>query len=273
MFLTSIITPLESSHLCKLNTGLGNSLFQISNTIGLSLDYSYIPIFPNIELLCNKLIVLTGNNYKDTIFRNINMSHDINNFLIIDENDKNMIDIIKNNNNINLCINGYLCNHKYLDKYRHLLLDIFSIDNSSLNYIQTKYPSLFDKTVVNISIHIRMNDLEYVDCGFAYYKKAIEYMNSRFKNIHYYLVSDNISYYLDLISKLDIQFTYVQNNPDYIDLWIQTLCDHNIICCSTFSWWGSYLNKNEDKIVLYPLSSVENKVREPTYYHSSFTPL
>jgi hypothetical protein len=214
---------------------------------------------------------LTGDNYKDTLYRNINIDGDINNFIIIEEND-DIINSIKNNN-INLCIYGYLGTHKYFDSYRELLLDLFSIDSTSLNYIQTKYPSLFDKTETHISLHIRMNDLESVDCGFEYYKKAIEYMNSKFENIHYYLVSDNISYYLDLISKLDIKFTYVQHNPDYIDLWIQTLCDHNIICCSTFSWWGAYLNNNSDKIVLYPLSSIEKNVRVPTYYHPTFTGL
>jgi hypothetical protein len=272
MFLTSIITPSYSVCLTKVNTGLGNCLFQISNTIIFSLKYNYTAIFPNLLLLCDKLMNLTGDNYKNTLYRNINIDGDINNFIIIKE-DENMFENIEQNKNFNICIDGYLGNYKYFDSYRELLLDLFSIDSTSLNYIQTKYPSLFDKTETHISLHIRMNDLESVDCGFEFYKKAIEYMNSKFENIHYYLVSDNISYYLDLISKLDIKFTYVQNNPDYIDLWIQTLCDHNIICCSTFSWWGAYLNNNSDKIVLYPLSSIEKNVRVPTYYHHTFTGL
>ena len=38
----------------------------------------------------------------------------------------------------------------------------------------------------------------------------------------------------------------------YIDLCIMSMCTHNIIANSSYSWWASYLNTNTEKKVISP---------------------
>lgn len=114
----------------------------------------------------------------------------------------------------------------------------------------------------SVSIHIRRGDYtkrrRWEDigsiCSLDYYNWAIAHIHEQLGDkVHYFIFSDDIEW---VKANLPISnATYINWNKDgesYNDLHLMSLCKHNIIANSSFSWWGAFLNQNPDKIVIAP---------------------
>ncbi|MCP5167745.1 MAG: alpha-1,2-fucosyltransferase [Pseudomonadales bacterium] len=89
-----------------------------------------------------------------------------------------------------------------------------------------------------------------------YYVKAIEIIETRVENPHYFLFSDQPDAAAKIISLPPGRYTCVSHNNSaemaYADLWLMSLCSNFIIANSTFSWWGAWLSAAPNKLVIAP---------------------
>lgn len=254
MFVTPIVTAASSVFLSPKNTGLGNVLFQIASVYGIAKTFNRIPDFTRVVQFGETLRMRFGFHHNDTIFRHCKyFVFRQNMFVEVDEREYKIV-----STNIyhrlrtsteNLCLNGYLECPQYFSAYASELRTLFSPDVESFRLIQSKYPELFDPSTTPVSIHVRQGTDSNTQCGLTYYQHAIEYIQARVSNPRFFVVSDGE------VGDLGVPYIRVQGHEDYIDLWVMSLCTHNITTYSTFSWWGAFLNRNADKIVTYPASA------------------
>jgi hypothetical protein len=103
----------------------------------------------------------------------------------------------------------------------------------------------------SVSLHVRrgdyLNNPNHLVLPLEYYMKALRVISVICSDIKIFVFSDDIEW-----CKLNFSnATFVEINP-YLELELMSLCKHNIISNSTFSWWAAYLNSNPDKKVIAP---------------------
>jgi hypothetical protein len=64
------------------------------------------------------------------------------------------------------------------------------------------------------------------------------------------ITSDNISWCKKKFRGEN--FFFSEGESAIVDMYLQSCCTNNIISNSSFSWWGAWMNKNPQKIVITP---------------------
>lgn len=230
-----------SSHLIG---GLGNQLFQISHALSQGFENEREVIF-----LPHSTTQLQGNNttqYVDNIYSKLKFVDNITNYDVIQEQGFNYNKIYPSNKNT--LFYGYFQSSKYFANYRKEIMDIFSPPKSFIDKMYLKYPQLNEKNTV--SLHVRIGD--YLNFPTIHPTVSENYLMNAIKKIgdysHIFLFSDNHQF----LKNLKLQNKIIISEKDYEELWLMSLCQNNIISNSTFSWWGSFLNQNDLKIVVAP---------------------
>lgn len=114
-----------------------------------------------------------------------------------------------------------------------------------------------------VSVHIRRGDylkenlVRYYGniCTTLYYDKAMRYMMDAVGMCRFCFFSDDIAWvkeHYDLPDAIYIGEEMFEHYEDWYDMYLMSICKHNIIANSTFSWWGAWLNQNPDRVVVAP---------------------
>ncbi|MEG1717928.1 MAG: alpha-1,2-fucosyltransferase [Bacteroidales bacterium] len=157
---------------------------------------------------------------------------------------------------------GFWQKNEYVEFVENELRSLLVFNHSSMEEKNFKLQIDTIQSCTNsVSIHIRRGDYLQKNlypiygtiCTANYYKKAIEYISSQIQHPVFFIFSDDIPWAKENLGLKNA--CYMEGNSginSFKDMQLMSLCQHNIIANSSFSWWAAWLNVNQDKIVLSP---------------------
>jgi hypothetical protein len=238
----------------KIQGGLANQMFQWAYGKNLSLTHD-INFYLDISFYKNQF----GSTYRQfslNKFPNLeykifqNNWHEDDKFDIKVLNDDLVFRQLNYSDTSHFYLNGYWQSEKFFYDNKETIIQCLNFNSGFIEKIQIKYPHVFNYDVV--SMHIRRTDYT-TSNGYhpvqpiSYYEQSLEILGDY---DYLYIFSDDIDW-----CKSNIKFknvVFIEELEDVEDLWLMSLCKHNIIANSSFSWWGAWLNNNRDKKVIAP---------------------
>jgi hypothetical protein len=254
--------------------GLGNQLFQIFAVLSYCLEYDYELIMPYSKELTTGHV---RNTYWDTFLSGLkkftnsegNMqTNELFSYPVLKEKGfmylqfppMRILQVEK------MLFFGYFQSYKYFEKNQEKIFELMKLDEQKED-IRKKY---FHHDLDVVSMHFRFGDYKKIqDCHplmpIQYYTNALKTAigdykeEARVKILYFCEEEDNntVNIIINTIKKLDIGKNLVfekvlDNICDWEQMLLMSLCNHNIIANSSFSWWGAYFNTNKHKKVCYP---------------------
>jgi len=169
----------------------------------------------------------------------------------VDFYDSNLLKIKDNS-----YLEGYWQCDKYFLKMREKILSEMTLNPKFEN---EQFKDLKKGILKNnsISLHVRRGnylDLKVPVCSIEYYESALNLISKFIEDFKVYIFTNDMQWCRDNFSgKYNVKIISGQENIyDYHELILMSLCKHNIISNSTFSWWGGWLNNSPNKKIIFP---------------------
>jgi hypothetical protein len=161
----------------------------------------------------------------------------------------------------NSYIDGYFQSEQYFKDQEAAIRKDIQLKISPSSVAQKAAEDILRNTK-SVSLHVRRGD--YVQdaktnqyhgtCNPQYYANALAHISSKIGDgIKVFVFSDDIGWVKENMP-IPYEKTYVSSPEikDYEEMHLMSLCKHNIIANSSFSWWGAWLNMNPSKVVIAP---------------------
>ncbi len=204
----------------------------------------------------------------------------------------------KNFKTVRGCTNGVHCDQRLLKLKKHFSYDIhdgfgtyrdwckyqseilreFQFKKDIMDYGKKIWKSLhIPKEQETVSIHFRRTDylqLSSLNVSFDYYRRAIGEFDDQ-KTI-FLVFSDNINecrkFGGGLFDEKKHTVIYMPKRSASIDMYLMTLCSHNITANSSFSFWGAFLNPSASKKVVCPFYYVGEHDLDSNHLNGHYYP-
>tara|TARA_Y100000768_G_scaffold387917_1_gene380971 strand:- start:4292 stop:5110 length:819 start_codon:yes stop_codon:yes gene_type:complete len=239
--------------------GLGNQLFQIFTAIAYSMRYK-----TEIKLPINKPDITTRPHYWNTFLRNLKPILTNNppiHFTNLYEysHEYTEIEYIP----VNFTLRGYYQSYKYFEEEYENICKLIQLEEQK---DEVKKKIDFDISDC-VSLHFRIGDYKNIqDCHpimpINYYYNSINNIINEtgkidWKILYFYEKQDteDVNNFINVLQNKYPSMEFISVNHtfhDYEQMLLMSMCSHNIIANSTYSWWGAYFNSNKEKTVCYP---------------------
>lgn len=121
-----------------------------------------------------------------------------------------------------------------------------------------------------VAVHVRRGDYvkdagvhdRHRPCGQDYYQRAIEQVAEQVPGARYFVFSDDPEWCDLHLSPPGETVVVSGSTAAHEDIHLMTLCRHNVIANSSFSWWGAWLGERPDSVVVAPAHWFGNMQRD-----------
>lgn len=278
----------------KIMGGYGNQMFQYALARELlyrgkevKADFSYYMDTP--------LDDTKRNSARETLFADLPVAEDEIVQAILQKNEKlrwklaNRIGLLSNYAPVYVQRNGYQYSDKIFSKQNVYAIGWWQNEQYFTNVedlVRTEYLNGIDKLsrqnenllekiqshTNSVSIHVRGGDYNNIFnsaafggvCGKEYYKNAADFLRDRFEDCFFYVFTNDMQYTKEILPDLKSYEIVMNSEADGLqDIFLMSRCKYHIIANSSFSWWGAWLDSNNNKVVIAPKRWSRKNAKSP----------